>query len=118
MAKKLLTIWFNDKGNLVSVVRPWMLSGGNNYNLKSEEGKDFSDRMEYVKVSDGGTSSAARLHLKSTMSGREYSMYLDDFHDVIMAKLFVDNHIEGDFRFVKKGTSQAIKLILPSHSKP
>ncbi len=112
MSKKPLTIWFDDKGNMLDQIRPWMLQPQNGRNLKSEEGKDFDDRMLYVRLIDYGRN-AARLELKSASSGREYSMFLDDFHEVIKAGLFTNNVIDGTFRFVKKGSGQAIKLVLP-----
>jgi hypothetical protein len=111
MAKKPLVIWFDDKGNMLDQVRPWMFQPNSGRNCKSEEGKDFDDRMDYVRLIDYGRN-AARLELKSASTGREYSMFLDDFHEVIKHNKFLNNQIEGTFRFVKKGSGQAIKLVL------
>lgn len=110
MAKKNLIVWFDDKGNLLTRVRPWVIQ---NQNAKSEDGKDFQDDMGYVRLMDGGQSHAGRVYLVSDKTNRQYSMFLDDFDAVIKAKLFVDNHIIGTFSFVKRGQSQAIKLVLP-----
>jgi len=112
MAKKPLTIWFDDKGNLLDQVRPWMHNPQYGRNLKSEEGKDFNDTMMYVRLTDYGRN-AARCDVKSASTGREYSMFLDDFHEVIKHGKFINNEINGTFRFVKKGSGQAIKLVIP-----
>ena len=112
MSKKALTIWFDDKGNMLSHGGGQYSSYYSSSNYKSEEAKDFDDRMKYVNIIDY-TRGAARLHLESATTGRKYSMFIDDFHDAIIAKRFIDNHLEGTFRFVKRGTGQAIKLVLP-----
>lgn len=112
MAKKPLTIWFDDKGNLLDQVRPWMHNPQYGRNLKSEEAKDFDDRMIYVRLVDYSRN-ASRVDLKSASTGREYSMFLDDFDQVIKKGKLVGLEIVGKFRFVKKGSGQAIKLVLP-----
>jgi hypothetical protein len=111
MAKKPLTIWFDDKGNLLDQVRPWMHNPQYGRVPKSEEGKDFDDRMIYVRLHDGRH--AARCDVKSATTGREYSMFLSDFHDIITHGRLINGEIQGTFRFVKKGSGQAIKLVLP-----
>jgi hypothetical protein len=40
-------------------------------------------------------------------------MYVENFNKVIKARKFVDNIIEGTFRFIKAGVSQSIILMLP-----
>ena len=114
MSNKSMTIWFDDKGNMLPSTRSWIISRGNG---KSEECKDFDDSLEYVTMYDG-KQAAGRVHLRSTKTGREYSMYVYSFDKVIKARRFVDNIIEGTFRFMKSGVSQSIILVLPEPSAP
>ncbi len=109
MNKKPLTVWFDDQGNLLTYASKWERK---TYHAKSEEAKDFKDTMEYISMWDGGTN-ASRVKLKSAKSGREYTMFLDSFNEVILAKRFVDNAIDGVFRFLKRGQAQSIELVLP-----
>lgn len=102
--KKALTVWFDDKGNLVQLLSRWGIT-----NLKSEEAKDFVDTLEYVNLTEYRT---ARANFKSVNTGREYSMWLGDFHEVLKNRKMIDNTITGTFRFVKRGQAQAIKLII------
>lgn len=111
MARKPLIIWFDDKGNMLEHGDSRYANSTYYQNYKSEEAKDFDDRMTYVRLRDY-TRGAARLYLQSAITGRTYSMFSDDFHDAIVAKRFVDNQLEGTFRFVKRGTGQAIQLVL------
>lgn len=106
---KILTIWFDDQGNLLSHANKWLRQ---RYNAKSEEGNDFNDTMVYVAMWDGG-SNASRVKLKSDNTGREYTMFLDSFNEVILAKRFINNSIDGTFRYSKRGQAQAIELVLP-----
>lgn len=110
---KTLTVWFDDKGNLLESAKQWQIKRSNG---KSETGRDFDDHFEYLRMDSGlGT---ARAYFKSTATNREYSMFFDDFDDVIKAKQFINNQIVGKFRFVKRGQSQAIKLILEKPATP
>ena len=112
MSKKALTIWFDDKGNLLEQVGSWAT---NNQTWaathKSELAEDFNDVMEYIRLVDYSRGSA-RVHLKSLNSGRVYSMFALDFHKIIIAKKFIDNRVSGTFHFSKKGSAQAINLII------
>lgn len=102
--KKPLIIWFDDKGNLLDRSYKW-----NHSSNKSEEARDFSERLEFVKFDSYG---AGRADFKSISTGRHFGMFFDDFEDVIKNHLFNDNVIEGTFKFVKKGVAQGIKLII------
>jgi hypothetical protein len=110
MAKKILTVWFDQNGDLLD---QWYDYGGyaNPYGYKSEEGKDFHDRMEIVKFQEYARKNT-RVILKSTVSGRKYSMYVDDFNDALLKKKVIDLHLEGTFRFQKKSSGQTVKLVL------
>lgn len=103
---KPLTVWFDDAGNLLLRADKWRIN-----QAKSETAQDFTDLLVYDSIWDGGNS-AGRVMLVAT-SGRKYSMFLDDFDKVIKANKFINNQIEGTFRFVKRGQAQAIKLLLP-----
>lgn len=109
MSKKPLTIWFNQNGDMLD-------QGGyntaNSYGFKAEEAKDFDDQMEYEKLYEFRKRSG-RVYFRSTTTGRQYTMYLDDFNELIKAKRFNNNRIEGTFHFVKRSSGQAIQLVLP-----
>ena len=108
MSKKQLVIWYDDKGNMTD-------QGGyspqNSYGYKCEDAKDFDDRMEYVKMSEFYRRSS-RAYFKSLSTGRQYTMYLDDFNKIIQANKFQNNQIEGTFHFIKRSSGQAVQLVL------
>lgn len=109
MAKKQLLVWFDDKGNMLdqSASASWASS----YGYKSEDAKDFDDRMEYTNLHEFRRKSG-RVYFKSVTTGRQYTMYLDDFNALIKEKRFNNNQIEGKFHFVKRSSGQAIQLVL------
>lgn len=109
MSKKAFTMWFDKKGNLLSRPTDYCKK---QTNAKSEEGKDFKDSMNFLQVVDGGQSSAGRVWFISDTTGRAYSMFIDDFDLAIRSKSFINNQIKGTFKFVKRGQSQAIALVL------
>jgi hypothetical protein len=108
---KPLTMWFDDKGNLLLSAYKWSRGTG-----KTEIAKDFDDHFDYLRMDSG--LGMARVHFKSVVTGREYSMFIDDFNDLIRARRFNNNQVEGKFRFVKRGQSQTIKLILEKPATP
>ena len=119
MSKKQLMIWFDDKGNMLAdaqsftdmqryatqIISPF-------YTYKFEEAKDFDDELEFVKIQDYRRGNA-RVYLKSVVSNRTYSMFIDNFNEVILAHRFTNNRIAGTFHFSKKGAAQTIILVLP-----
>lgn len=107
--KKPLKIWFDEHGNLLNKVGYWATKAG--HTNKTEDAHEFQDTMEYISLNDY-VKGSARLHVKSTTTGRKYSMFVSDFHDVVTARRFLDNQISGTFRLIKKGQAQAIKLII------
>lgn len=109
MNKKPFTMWFDNKGNLLSRAVDYIKR---QTHAKSEEGVDFKDNMMFIRVNDGGQSTAGRAWFMSETTERKYSMFIDDFDVAIRANAFINNHIEGTFKFVKRGQSQAIALFL------
>lgn len=107
MSKKELVIWFNQNGDMTD-------QGGyspqNTYGFKSEIAKDFDDQMEYENLYEFRKRSG-RVYFKSTTTGRQYTMYLDDFNNIIKEKRFNNNRIQGTFHFIKRSSGQAIQLI-------
>jgi hypothetical protein len=110
MAKKQLIIWFDQNGNMSDHSVVVHLAPQHGY--KSEDAKDFDDRMEYENLSEFRRRSG-RVYFKSVSTGRRYSMYLDDFNALIKAKRFNNNQIEGTFHFIKRSSGQAVQLVLP-----
>lgn len=128
MARKALIVWFDDKGNLLQeagsfddmmrYVNSPVTSYSSVYSTyKHEEAKDFPDTMNYVSMYDRYRGNA-RVKLKSDVTGREYTMFLEDFDKVIKAQRFNNNQIQGDFHFQKKGMAQTIQLVLPKKAAP
>ena len=103
---KVLTMIFDSSGNLLEQAYGF---GSNN---RTEEAKDFDDKMEYISFKEYQKRST-RVRIKSLLTGRTYSMFIDDFNDVILAKRFNNNMFEGTFHFVKRSSGQAAKLLLP-----
>ncbi len=108
MSKKVLTIWFDQNGNLSehSIV-PHLAA---QYGYKSEDAKDFVDTMKVLKIQEYRRRSA-RVQLQSTITGRKYSMYIDGFNKVLENNRLQNLHIEGTFRFLKRSSGQAIELL-------
>lgn len=109
MSKKPLVIWFNQNGDMLD---QGGYNANNTYGFKSEEAKDFDDQMEYEKLYEYSKRSG-RVYFRSTTTGRQYTMYLDDFNEIIKAKRFNNNRIDGTFHFLKRSSGQAIQLVLP-----
>lgn len=110
MSKKQLVIWFESNGDMsdhsvVAHLAP-------QYGYKAEEAKDFDDQMEYKEIQEF-RKRAGRVYFKSITTGRQYTMYLDDFNKLIKAGKFINNRIEGTFHFIKKSSGQAVQLVLP-----
>jgi hypothetical protein len=111
VSKKALIIWFNDKGDMLEQALPTYYQRNPTYaQYKSEEAKDFDDQMEFVKIHDWAHGNA-RAVFKSTVTGREYSMYIQEFNKLLEEKKLIDLRIEGTFSYLKRGSGQAIKLI-------
>jgi hypothetical protein len=111
VSKKPLTIWFTAEGEMLNQSNSWELTR-DPAKYQSEEAKDFTDRMEYLKILHF-FKKGTRVQFRSLNSGRVYSMFILDFDKIIQRKLFVDNRIQGTFCFVKIGSAQAIKMFLP-----
>lgn len=115
MSKKELVIWFDDKGNMLNQANKWASSYVSQYGYKSEQARDFTDRMELVKIQEYRKKNT-RVVLKSVFTGRMYSMFVDDFNEAYAANQLIDNHLEGVWRFLKRGEGQSIKLIIKNNS--
>jgi len=112
VSKKPLVIWFESNGDMLTQGYSYT---NNTIGYKSEEAKDFDDRMEIIKLKEYHKKNT-RVILKSTATGRKYSMFVDDFNAAMDKKKVIDLHLEGTFRFIKKGTGQAVKLVLEDKS--
>lgn len=109
MNKKPLTIWFNQNNEMAdqgynSTYHP---SG-----FKSENAEDFDDCLELIKLREYNKKNT-RVILKSINTGRSYTMFVYDFNNILEKRRVINLHVSGTFRFIKKGSGQAIKLVLP-----
>lgn len=111
MSKKgPMLVWFDQNGNLLEQgYSNWQ---NNPYGYKTEEAKDFNDQMEFVKIREYRRKNT-RVLLRSMTSGRQYTMYADDFNDLLDKKMVQNLVIQGTFHFIKKSSGQAVKLVLP-----
>jgi hypothetical protein len=101
--KGVFKVHFDNDGNLLRrLYYHTQLQG----NYKEEDNHVFSDRLEYSGYM------GSHISFKSLMTGREYHMFLSDFDKMMMQKKMIDNVIEGDFTFCKKGRVQGFKMIL------
>lgn len=108
MSKKQLTIWFDKNGNLLTQ------GYENTYNQHTSElAEDFHDSMQFLRIQEYHKKNT-RIILRSVKSGRHYSMFVDDFNDAHFLNKFIDYHLTGTWRFIKKGTGQAVRLVLSS----
>jgi len=108
--RKPLEIFFDEEGNLLNrVYNPIYHNSG--YQYKKEDNSVFFDKLEYVDYMSAGKGGDSKIIFKSLNSGRTYYMFISDFHDVLVNKLFVNNVIDNRFTFCKRGSSQGIKVI-------
>ena len=104
--KKPLRILIKSNGDMLDYATSY---GTNNPNYSYIDAVDFTDRLEFSHM---WGYRAGRVSFTSLNSGRIYYMFLSDFEAAIKARKFVDNILDGEFKFVKKGTAQSVKLIL------
>lgn len=107
--KKALQIIFKSNGDMYDYADHWEARNGTNNIV--EDAKDFKDRLKFTHM---WGYRAGRAKFVSLNSGRVYYMFLADFEEAILAEKFINNVIEGEFKFVKKGIAQSVKLILPA----
>lgn len=110
MSKKELTVWFDSNGDLLMQGYNYNPTVAASHGYKSEIGKDFKDVMKVVKIQEYRRKNA-RVHLQSLTSNRKYFMFVDEFNEVIQKNLLQNLTIDGTWRFVKKGTGQALELL-------
>jgi hypothetical protein len=70
----------------------------------------FKDKLEYKNCYS--TRGSAHFVFKSLITGRESSMFLSSFDEMLKTKKFIAGIIEGEFTFHKKGNTQGIRLII------
>jgi len=105
MSKKgVFKVYFDNNGNLLHRLYYYQQQQGN---YREEDNHVFTDKLEYSGYF------GSHISFKSLITGRKYHMFLSDFHKMMMKKLMVDNVIEGEFTFCKKGSVQGVKMILP-----
>lgn len=113
MSKKPLLMWFDQNGNLLEQSYGTSYSSYHtNQGHKTEEAKDFDDQMEFIKIKEYRRKNT-RVLLKSTTTGRQYTMYSDDFNLLLEKKMVHNLLIQGTFHFIKKSSGQAVKLVTP-----
>lgn len=73
--RKPLTIWFDDKGNMIDYASSYMTRASSQYNYKSELGEDFEDTLVFHRMQNYRS---PKVIFKSTKNSRQYCMFLDD----------------------------------------
>lgn len=84
---------------------------GKYYAVHEEDNHIFPDQLEYADYC------GKHIKFKSLMSGRHYWMFISHFHELMLEKKMIDNVVEGEFYFIRKGSVPGIKLILPDKPK-
>lgn len=107
MSKKELVVWFDQNGNMLE--QAYNYAGNTGY--KSEIAKDFQDTMKVIKIQEYRRKNA-RVFIQSTVTGRKYFMFIDEFNKVIEKDRLQNLHIEGIWRFIKRSTGQALELVM------
>lgn len=104
-------VLFEINGDLCESGGEWQLRRPNaNALYKVEDNAPFTDTFEYEGYYSGSGNS--RIMFKSVKTGREVTMFMSDFDEVIKAKRFIDNQIVGVFHYCRKNVKQGIRLIL------
>lgn len=112
MSKKtgIFKVYFEDNGDLMYRT-PWIDSWASQrpgyVPPKSEDNHVFHDHLEYAGYRKNS------IVFKSLNSGRKYHMLLLDFDKMMQVVKMHHNVVEGDFTFTRRGTVQALKMILP-----
>jgi hypothetical protein len=103
---------FTNTGDLCEGGGDWLLSHPNfSSNYKTEDNAPFSDTFEYIGYY-GAAGGNSHIQLKSMTTGRQVTMFMSDFDEVIMANRFIDKQIVGLFCYCKKNIKQGVRLIL------
>jgi len=106
--KQPLTIYFNSNGDMCDYISSWAVKNSTS-KYSPVIAQNFKDRLDFDHMYGYR---AGRAIFKSATSGRTFYMFLRDFEEVIKSRLFIDNAIDGEFQFIKKGQAQGIKLII------
>jgi hypothetical protein len=109
---KQFKISFDVDGNQLFYV-PWNYGspGTTPAGVLEEDNKIFNDRLEYKGYS------GSYIIFNSTTTGRRYLMFMSNFNELMLAKKLVDNIVEGDFYFIRKGVKPGLRLVLPDPPK-
>lgn len=103
---------FDSDGDLCASADPWMMSDPRYAaNYRTEDNAPFSDTFEYIGYY-GAAGGNSHIQLKSMTTGRQVTMFMSDFDEVIMANRFIDKQIVGLFCYCKKNIKQGVRLIL------
>ena len=90
-----------------STSRSWKI----NHTGFNEPNAIFADNLAFVKCYS--TQNSAHFVFESLKDGRQYSMFLSDFEDIMKEHRLVDGYrIQGEFVFCKKGNSQGVRMII------
>lgn len=107
--KKVIKIYFDSKGDMLLRAAYWLTNPNPNPNapvIKSEDNHVFKDQLQYEGYYDN------HIKMKSIQSGRLYYMFLADFDDMMKEKIMIQNVVNGEFTFRKRGTTQGVRLII------
>jgi hypothetical protein len=107
---KQFKISFDLDGNQLYYL-PWTPAGVTPTGIIQEDNKIFNDRLEYKGYS------GSYIIFNSVTTDRRYLMFMSHFNELMLAKMLIDNIVEGDFYFIRKGVKPGLRLILPDPPK-
>lgn len=106
---KPFKVFFSKNGDLLYTSR--YVNYNNNHDYLEEDNKVFKDQLEYKGIA------GSQVTFQSLTDKRTYRMFISDFDKVMLAKKVVNNIIEGEFTFTKKGQVQGFRMLLPKQPK-
>jgi hypothetical protein len=100
MAKTAYKIPFDSNGEMLSWAPGWgQVEWKDNY--------EWEDNLEYESFGRGR--SAVHIYFRSLITGKKYTMFMTDFHDVV--KDMVTGRISGTFTFQKRGANYGMRRV-------
>lgn len=105
MSKSTWKLVVNEKGQI-----RWWDPGARcieQYGYHYEDNFEWEDTLKYETFGRG--TSAAHLWFRSTITGKEYMMFLTDFSNIV--ELLVEGKLTGTFTFCKRGANYGVKYV-------
>ena len=104
MKKGDYQIPFDSNGDMLTYAGHGMMHGTT---VTWKDNFQWDDNLEYESYGKG--MSAIHIYFRSLVSGKKYTMFMTDFHDII--KDMVTGRLSGTFTFQKRGMNFGVRRI-------